>query len=88
MNIFVVGGAGYIGSHMVKRVEQLGCSMTTLDNLSSGRRDAVLHFASFIQVGKSMQQPAKYYENNVTNTLHPFDATLARQLLGWEQHRP
>ena len=41
-NILVVGGAGYIGSHMVKRLGQLGCAVTTLDNLSSGHRDAVL----------------------------------------------
>jgi dTDP-D-glucose 4,6-dehydratase len=29
-----------------------------------------MHFASFSQVGESVQQPAKYYANNVTNTLH------------------
>ena len=42
MNILVVGGAGYIGSHMVMRLGQLGCQVTTLDNLSAGHRDAVL----------------------------------------------
>lgn len=42
-NILVVGGAGYIGSHMVKLLGRKGCSVTTLDNLSSGYRDAVLH---------------------------------------------
>ena len=36
MNILVVGGAGYIGSHMVKRLHLAGCTVTTLDNLSSG----------------------------------------------------
>jgi UDP-glucose 4-epimerase len=102
MKVLVVGGAGYIGSHMVKRLGQLGCEVTTLDDLSSGHRDAVLcgdfvygdladrtllanvlqpgrfdavmHFASFIQVGESVQQPAKYYANNVTNTLHLLEA--------------
>lgn len=102
MKILVVGGAGYIGSHMVKRLGQLGCDVTTMDNLSSGHRDAVLngrfveadiadkaalqqlmassqfdavmHFASFIQVAESVQKPAKYYENNVTNTLNLLDA--------------
>lgn len=97
MNILVIGGAGYIGSHMVKKLGRMGCQVTTLDNLSNGHRDAVLcgtfvegdladsvlleqllsaerfdavmHFASFIQVGESVEQPAKYYENNVTNTL-------------------
>jgi UDP-glucose 4-epimerase len=40
--VLVVGGAGYIGSHMVKMLGRQGCSVTTLDDLSSGHRDAVL----------------------------------------------
>ena len=40
--VLVVGGAGYIGSHMVKMLGQQGCRVTTLDDLSSGHRDAVL----------------------------------------------
>ena len=40
--VLVIGGAGYIGSHMVKLLGQLGCSVTILDDLSSGHRDAVL----------------------------------------------
>jgi len=43
MNVLVVGGAGYIGSHMVKYLGKQGCSVTVLDNLSSGHRDAVLY---------------------------------------------
>jgi UDP-glucose 4-epimerase len=30
---------------------------------------AVMHFAAFIQVGESVNQPVKYYHNNVGNTL-------------------
>ena len=33
------------------------------------RFDAVMHFASCIQVGESVVDPAKYYLNNVSNTL-------------------
>jgi len=36
--------------------------------------DAVMHFASFIQVGESVQQPEKYYQNNVVNTLNLLNA--------------
>ena len=102
--VLVIGGAGYIGSHMVKLLGELACSVTTLDDLSSGHRDAVLcgdfvqgnfgdrvvldtvlsrgfdavmHFASFIQVGESVQQPDKYYRNNVTYTLGLLDAMRA-----------
>jgi UDP-glucose 4-epimerase len=42
MNVLVIGGAGYIGSHMVKLLGQHGCSVSTLDDLSAGHRDAVL----------------------------------------------
>lgn len=102
--VLFVGGAGYIGSHMVKKLGLQGCNVTTLDDLSSGHRDAVLcgdlvqgdmgdravldavlsrgfdavmHFASFIQVGESVQQPAIYYQNNVVNTLALLDAMRA-----------
>lgn len=104
MRILVVGGAGYIGSHMVKMLLKAGHDVITLDNLSSGHRDAVLggtfvegdladlaclnqvfsqyqpeavmHFASFIQVGESIRKPDMYYRNNVTNTLNLLDTML------------
>lgn len=41
---------------------------------------AVMHFAAFIQVGESVQQPAKYYHNNVTNTLTLLDAMARHQI--------
>ena len=41
MKILVVGGAGYIGSHMVKMLLDAGHEVVVLDNLSSGFRDAV-----------------------------------------------
>lgn len=103
-SVLVVGGAGYIGSHMVKHLLRQGCDVVTYDNLSTGYRDAVLggqfvlgdladqaaleslfsthrfdgvlHFASFIQVGESVREPAKYYENNVTNTLNLLNAMV------------
>ncbi|MBN8413399.1 UDP-glucose 4-epimerase GalE [Halomonas litopenaei] len=40
--VLVVGGAGYIGSHMVKRLRRSGYAVTVLDNLSRGHRDAVM----------------------------------------------
>ena len=40
--VLVVGGAGYIGSHMVKVLLQEGINVTVFDNLSRGYRDAVL----------------------------------------------
>ena len=41
MKILVCGGAGYIGSHMVKLLASSGYDVVTFDNLSSGHREAV-----------------------------------------------
>lgn len=100
--ILVVGGAGYIGSHMVKLLLEQGFRVVILDSLEAGHResvlggdfvqgdagdalllarlftdypfDGVMHFASHIQVGESVSDPAKYYQNNVCNTLTLLDA--------------
>ncbi len=40
--VFVTGGAGYIGSHVVKALGEAGCEVVTFDNLSTGNRWAVL----------------------------------------------
>lgn len=47
MKCLVVGGAGYIGSHMVKHLADAGHRVIVFDNLSTGFRDAVLR-GSFI----------------------------------------
>lgn len=39
--ILVVGGAGYIGSHMVRELLLAGYKVVTLDNLSTGHRKAI-----------------------------------------------
>ena len=41
MNILVVGGAGYIGSHMVRLLDSAGHKVWVLDNLSTGFMQAV-----------------------------------------------
>jgi UDP-glucose 4-epimerase len=97
MKLLVVGGAGYIGSHMVKHLQRAGHEWVVADNFSTGHRralmdgcvveldiadpqaldtlfaqhrfDAVFHFASFIQVGESVSEPGKYYQNNFAATL-------------------
>jgi UDP-glucose 4-epimerase len=37
---------------------------------------SVMHFASFIQVGESVREPARYYNNNVAGTLNLLNAML------------
>lgn len=102
--ILIVGGAGYIGSHMNKMLNQRGLETLVLDNLVYGHReavkwgqfvegdladvellgrifteypiDAVMHFSAYAYVGESVLKPAKYYNNNVANTLHLLDAMM------------
>jgi UDP-glucose 4-epimerase len=104
VNILVVGGAGYIGSHMVQLLIEAGHHPVTYDSLVTGYRDAipggdfvhadlgdaaaldatlrrhhidaVMHFASYIQVGESVKAPGKYYHNNFSNTLALLDAMV------------
>src|SRR5947208_16827827 len=49
MKIFVVGGAGYIGSVCAELLLNEGHEVTIFDNLTEGHRQAVDSRASFIQ---------------------------------------
>jgi UDP-glucose-4-epimerase GalE len=48
MSVLVVGGAGYIGSHMARMLVEQGHAVTVFDNLSKGHRDAATG-ADFVQ---------------------------------------
>src|SRR6266545_3835488 len=48
MNLFVTGGAGYIGSIFVEEVINAGHKVTVFDNLTGGHRSAVDPRAQFI----------------------------------------
>src|SRR5438128_619823 len=45
--------------------------------LSSVRPEAVMHFAASAQVGESMQNPSKYFRNNIANGLNLLDTMVA-----------
>ena len=46
------------------------------DAMRDLKPDAVVHFAAYALVGESMQEPLKYFENNVGGGLHLLDAML------------
>jgi UDP-glucose 4-epimerase len=48
MHILIIGGAGYIGSHVVREFLDRGNSVTVFDNLSSGMRENLFPEAAFI----------------------------------------
>lgn len=50
MRVLVTGGAGYIGSHAVRRLLAGGHDVTVLDNLSRGHKAAILPGVEFAQL--------------------------------------
>ena len=48
MNILIIGGAGYIGSHVAREFLDRGHSVTVFDNLSSGLRENLFPEAKFV----------------------------------------
>ncbi|MGB1610698.1 MAG: NAD-dependent epimerase/dehydratase family protein, partial [Ilumatobacteraceae bacterium] len=42
MAVLVTGGAGYIGSHTVRRLREAGVDTVVLDTLERGSREALL----------------------------------------------
>jgi UDP-glucose 4-epimerase len=98
MKILVTGGAGYIGSFMVKRLLDERYEVVVADSLEKGYKeavdkrailkkgnladplflkelfasntfDAIIHFAAYISMGESMQNPLMYFENNTYTAL-------------------
>lgn len=49
-NVLVTGGAGFIGSHLVDRLINLGKKVAVVDNLSSGRKENVNKKARFYKM--------------------------------------
>ena len=47
---------------------------------ADARPDAVMHFAASALVGESMQNPSKYFRNNIANGLNLLDAMAAKEV--------
>ena len=105
--ILVTGGLGYIGSHVVVELQNKGCEVVIIDDLSNsylGVLDSIfeitgikptfekidlkekrliieffnrhsdlngiIHFAASKAVGESVNDPLKYYENNIHSLVY------------------
>ena len=64
MRYLVTGGAGFIGSHMARRLLEAGHQVTILDDLSAGHPANVPQAAAFVQGDLSDEKTyaAKYSE--------------------------
>ena len=54
----------------------LGDKETLRQIFKAYKIEAVMHFAAFAYVGESVTDPAKYYQNNVINTINLLDVML------------
>lgn len=96
--ILLVGGAGFIGSHVADWLVRHGEKVVVFDDFSLGHRaavaglpvfegsatniadlkrafseyeiHAVVHLASFTQVGESVREPDRYWHNNVVGAMN------------------
>ncbi len=105
MKILVTGGAGFIGSHTVVELINVGHEPIIIDNFNNSNKsvliglrkivkksikcydedcndakilekickkeniEGIIHFAAHKAVGESVENPLKYYENNIGSTL-------------------
>lgn len=115
--VLVTGGTGYIGSHTVIELIQLGYEVLIIDNLSNSKIDildkietitgtkphfekvemcdaqaldtffennknidSVIHFAAVLQVAESVENPFKYYHNNLYSTINLLESMKKHQI--------
>ena len=66
--------AGILGVKLIKG--DLGDQNKIKEVLEQEKIEAVMHFSAFIEVGESVDSPAKYYNNNVSKVLELLDAMV------------
>jgi len=86
MNVFVTGGAGYIGSICVEELLHAGHQVTVFDNLSEGHRSAVDPRAKFLlgELGDAALLTRALQESGAEAVLH----FAAKALVGESMERP
>lgn len=115
-NILVTGGLGFIGSHTVVELQNVGFNVVIIDDLSNSKIevldnitsitnkkpkfhqldlknkeavtnffntekvDGIIHFAASKAVGESVENPLKYYENNIATLVYILQEMKERKL--------
>jgi len=107
--ILFAGGAGYVGSHVLRSFLEHDYACVVLDDLSKGHRESlpqgvpffqgrvsdsallkkifgshsiagILNFAGFIEVGESVANPGKYFQNNLAEPMALLESARAHQV--------
>ena len=72
MTVLITGGAGYIGSHAVLAFREAGYEVVVVDDLSTGRREAVPAAVPFIKGDSGNLGLAKkaFETHGITSVVH------------------
>ena len=79
MKILVTGHKGFIGSHLFNHLNEVGYEVDGIDfpddivNFKGGDYDVIIHLAAFAALRDSLENPDKFWENNVVKSKPIFE---------------
>jgi len=76
MKILVTGGAGYIGSHVVKKLGQLGHDLIIYDNLSTGHKEAVTFGKLIVGHLQDKEKLEELFKQNTIDAVFHFAGSI------------
>ena len=82
----ITGASGFVGTHLCKRLEELGYQVISSDaNLDNEMPnfeacDHIIHLAALTFVPDSWKEPLKFYKTNTLGTAHVLEAARAAKI--------
>lgn len=76
MTILITGGAGYIGSHVVSLLGEMGKDLLIVDNLSTGRKENILYGKLIVGDLKDQNFLEDIFNNNTIEAVMHFAGSI------------